>query len=66
MVSSLTMETWAKSSFCHQGGCVEVFRRPEGVVMLRESESPDYIIYTPAESWDGFIKGVKAGEFDEL
>jgi hypothetical protein len=63
MVSSLTMETWTKSSFCSKGECPEVLQEGK-VVMFRESSSPDEILYMSPEAWDGFVKGVKAGEFD--
>ena len=61
-----TMENWTKSSFCSKGECVEVFRRPGGIVMLRDSESPEDIVYLTNDSWSQFLKGAKAGDFDAV
>ena len=55
---------WVKSSFCHQGGCVEVFRGPTGLTAVRNSGDLDQRLTLTTEEWDAFVKGVKAGEFD--
>lgn len=54
------------SSFCSFGNCVEVGAAPDGTVVVRDSKDVDRrvsLVFT-GEEWDGFIKGVKAGEFD--
>lgn len=57
------MQRWVKSSFSGQTGSPEV--KQEGdVILMRESESPDEILYLKKEEWIGFIRGVKVGEFD--
>lgn len=58
-------QQWVRSSFCHQGGCVEVFNH-EGVYLLRDSDAPDFTVSMNRDSWEQFILGVKAGEFDLL
>ena len=47
--------------------CVETAALPDGTVGVRNSDDPDagMVVYTRAEI-DAFVKGVKAGEFDDL
>jgi Domain of unknown function (DUF397) len=63
---------WRKSSFSGSGdtgggNCVEVASLTDGTIALRNSKHPDagVAIFTPGEiaAW---IKGCKAGEFDDL
>ncbi|MFC0109245.1 DUF397 domain-containing protein [Kibdelosporangium aridum] len=63
---------WRKSSFSGSGGagagnCVEVASLADGTIALRNSNHPDagVVFFTRAEiaAW---IKGCKAGEFDDL
>ncbi len=64
---------WRTSSFCgdtgtsNGGGCVEVAALPDGRIAVRNSNHPDagVVLFTRAEM-DAWIKGVKAGEFDDL
>ncbi|MEV0701713.1 DUF397 domain-containing protein [Saccharopolyspora sp. NPDC050389] len=63
---------WRKSSFSGTGGngsgnCVEAAALPDGRVAIRNSNAPDAgtILFTRAEI-SAWIKGVKAGEFDDL
>lgn len=59
---------WRKSSFSTSGGnCVEVAPLDDGRVAVRNSNHPDSgaVIFTRAEM-DAWVKGVKAGEFDDL
>jgi hypothetical protein len=68
----LARAEWRKSSFSGSGGtgggnCVEVASLHDGTIALRNSNHPDAgaVPFTPAEiaAW---IKGCKAGEFDDL
>lgn len=54
-----------KSSFCSNGGCVEIARLSTGDVAIRDSKDPSRsaLVYTSSE-WRDFISGVKSGEFD--
>lgn len=63
---------WRKSSFSGAGGsgsgnCVEAAALPDGRVAIRNSNAPDAgaILFTRAEI-SAWLKGVKAGEFDDL
>jgi hypothetical protein len=63
---------WRKSSFSGSGGtgggnCVEVAALPDGGIAVRNSNRPQAgtLVFTPAEL-DAWIKGCKAGEFDDL
>lgn len=49
------------------GDSVEVALLDDGTTAMRRSDDPDGVVvfFTPAEM-DAFIKGVKAGEFDDL
>ncbi|MGH3825038.1 MAG: DUF397 domain-containing protein [Pseudonocardiaceae bacterium] len=61
------------SSFCggsgagNGGGCVEVAAFPDGRIAVRNSNNlgAGVVFFTRAEM-DAWIKGVKAGEFDDL
>jgi hypothetical protein len=63
---------WRKASFCASSECVEVAQRND-MIVLRSSNGPRGISvgpcrqvqYTPKE-WGAFVRGVKAGEFDDL
>jgi hypothetical protein len=51
------------SSFCQDGGCVEVIRRGSLVAVQESDTDSDVVVFTRAD-WDAFVAGVKAGEFD--
>jgi uncharacterized protein DUF397 len=55
---------WRKASFSASGECVEVAER-DGMIVMRDSKNPrsPMLRYTTGE-WQAFIRGVKAGEFD--
>jgi Domain of unknown function (DUF397) len=60
------LDGWRKSSFSggNSDNCVEV-KDLGGAKALRDTEDPDGAILTiQTGSWDAFIAGVKAGEFD--
>jgi hypothetical protein len=64
----LDTATWRKSSFTgDQGDCVEVANLTVDEYVVRNSNHPDRgtLVFTRAElaAW---IKGCKAGEFDDL
>jgi len=58
--------TWRRASFCQAGECIEIAQR-DGVIFIRNSREPrrQALRYTP-EEWQSFIRGVKAGEFDDF
>jgi Domain of unknown function (DUF397) len=63
---------WRTSSFTstgtgNGGTCVEVAALPDGRIAVRNSNHPDAgaVLFTRAEM-AAWIKGVKAGEFDDL
>jgi hypothetical protein len=59
---------WRKASFCASGECVEIAER-NGMIVLRSSNGlalrPRRVQYT-AKEWQTFVRGIKAGEFDDL
>lgn len=57
---------WRRSSFCHGGECVEV-AVSDGVVLVRDTKSPQTgpLSYT-LDEFRAFVRGVVAGEFDDL
>jgi hypothetical protein len=57
---------WRKASFCASGECVEVAQQ-NGMIVVRDSKEPSgwKLNYTP-EEWRTFVRGIKAGEFDDL
>jgi hypothetical protein len=59
---------WRISSFSgDQGSCVELASTPDGRVAVRNSNHRDAgtVLFTRREM-DAWIKGAKAGEFDDL
>ena len=67
----LAQAQWRTSTFSDgwdtKGTCVEVAVLPDGRIAVRNSNHPDAgaVFFTRAEM-DAWIKGVKAGEFDDL
>lgn len=57
---------WRKASFCASGQCVEVTEQ-NGMIIMRDSKEPHggMLRYT-IEEWQSFVRGIKAGEFDDL
>nr|PZN01436.1 MAG: DUF397 domain-containing protein [Thermocrispum agreste] len=58
---------WHKSSYsAHSDNCVEVGYGP-GIVGVRDTKDRDggTLVFTRDE-WTAFIRGVKAGEFDNV
>ncbi len=59
---------FARSSYCvyPPGGCVEVAFKDDAVA-VRDAKNRDQapLLFTRAE-WKAFVRGVKAGEFDQL
>ncbi|MFJ9609855.1 DUF397 domain-containing protein [Kitasatospora sp. NPDC101176] len=55
---------WHKSTYSGQGGnCIEAQARPM-TTAVRDSKDPGGpVLLFPAEAWDSFLVGVKAGEF---
>jgi len=58
---------WRKSSKCANTECVEIARDVQGMILLRDSKSPQTppFRYTTDE-FRAFLDGAKAGEFDDL
>jgi Domain of unknown function (DUF397) len=59
---------WRRSSFSGDiGACVEAAPLADGSIAVRNSNHPQAgaVLFTRAEM-DAWIKGVKAGEFDDL
>jgi hypothetical protein len=63
----LSTAAWRTSSFSSHGLCVEVALLDDGRTAVRNSNHPEVgvVLFTRAEM-DAWIKGVKAGEFDDL
>lgn len=55
------------SSFSNPNNCVAVAFPESGTILVRDSKNPDgpVLAFDSAE-WDAFVKGVRAGEFDEV
>lgn len=68
--SALSGAVWRKSSrSTHAGNCVEVAGlsgRTVGIRDSKESGPARTVLVFPAQAWDSFLTGVKAGEFPLL
>ncbi|MGI8816295.1 MAG: DUF397 domain-containing protein [Pseudonocardia sp.] len=67
-MTDLATVAWRRSSFSNGGGiCVEVALLDDDRTAVRNSDHPEagVVLFTRAEM-DAWIKGVKAGEFDDL
>lgn len=58
---------WRKSSYSSEGNCVEMAELPDGHIGMRNSKRPleAVAVFTRAQI-DAFLRGAKAGEFDDL
>ncbi len=57
---------WRRASFCASNECVEVSQH-NGMIVMRNSKKPSgLMLHYSTEEWQTFIRGVKAGEFDDL
>ncbi|HEY4008104.1 MAG TPA: DUF397 domain-containing protein [Pseudonocardia sp.] len=59
---------WRTSSYSQdKGACVEMAAFPDGTIGVRDSKDPvgGTLTFTRAEM-DAWLKGCKAGEFDDL
>jgi len=69
MTGSATSETprWRKSTFSDQTNCVEIGELADGRIGIRSSRHPEHPLadFTRDEIV-AFLRGVKAGEFDDL
>lgn len=57
---------WRTASFCAGGECVEVAQRGDSILMRNSTEPHGRILEYTTGEWESFIRGVKAGEFDDL
>jgi hypothetical protein len=57
---------WRRASYCASNECLEVARQDD-LILLRDSKeaSGSVLRYAP-EEWLAFVRGIKAGEFDDL
>lgn len=64
----LATAAWVKSSFSgNNGDCVEAAPLDDGRIAVRNSNHPDQgVVFFTRPEMDAWIKGVKAGEFDDL
>jgi Domain of unknown function (DUF397) len=52
------------SSFCTSGGCVGVAATAEGVELVDLADDTAGRLRVGRDSWEAFLAGAKAGEFD--
>ena len=56
---------WRRSRACANSECVEVAPLA-GEVAVRGSRSPDTVLTFTQVEWRAFLRGVKAGDFDDV
>ncbi|WP_039938176.1 DUF397 domain-containing protein [Streptomyces himastatinicus] len=65
----MTQLDWQRASTDEDEGAgayLEVAAGPDGQIYMRESNDPETVVVTTQAKWDAFLKGVKAGEFDDF
>lgn len=65
----MTQLDWQRASIDEDEGAgayLEVAAGPDGQIYMRESNDPETVVVTTQAKWDAFLKGVKAGEFDDF
>jgi hypothetical protein len=58
--------TWRRATLCNSGSCVEVAGTQAGVAVRDSKQSNGPLLHYTADEWRAFVRGVKAGEFDEF
>jgi hypothetical protein len=56
---------WRRSRACANSECVEVAALAGGVA-VRGSQIPDVVLTFTKAEWGAFLRGVKAGDFDDV
>jgi hypothetical protein len=56
---------WRRPRACANSECVEVAALA-GEVAVRSSRSPDVVLAFTHAEWGEFLRGVKAGDFDDI
>jgi hypothetical protein len=57
---------WRKSSYCQSGECIEVGAL-DGMILVRDSKDPQgSVLRYDAGEWHAFLRGIRAGEFNNL
>jgi hypothetical protein len=56
---------WRRPRACATSECVEVAALA-GEVAVRSSLSPDVVLTFTKAEWGAFLRGVKAGDFDDV
>ncbi len=60
----MEIDSWRRSSRCESNGCVEV-KLADTEVLIRDSkDSKSPILSFPRASWQEFVAGIRAGDFD--
>jgi hypothetical protein len=54
---------WIKPSACESAACAEVAFE-DGMVALRNSNTPADVLWFTQEEWEAFTLGAKAGDFN--
>jgi len=59
------LAVWRKARACANTECVEVAALADGVA-VRGSRAPDLVLTFTQAEWREFLRGVKAGDFDDI
>lgn len=57
--------SYTKSSFCNDVNCVEVAKKDDNTIYVRDSKNPSGAVLSFTHSeWDAFVRGVHNNEFN--
>jgi hypothetical protein len=57
---------WRRASYCASNECIEVARQDDLIILRNSEEAGGNVLRYTVEEWLAFVRGVKAGEFDDL
>jgi hypothetical protein len=58
--------TWRIASFCQSGECAQATEDEDGDVLVRSSITPEVVVELTPQAWQDLVRGIQAGEFDDL
>jgi hypothetical protein len=62
-MSGTDVADWRRSTYCSSGGCVEVAREGQDIVVRNSTDGDNVVAFAP-DAWTDFVQAIRDGEFD--